>query len=110
MTQSRDLPDPHPCLTFFLASVSHLQQKEIGKREENELGRRRCQAREKEKEKKEMGQLQPAWEKGIKIRCFVLILFVCSKLIWHLLIGGQKIPLICHDQTKVIPKLSSDFT
>jgi hypothetical protein len=30
-----------------------LQQKEIGKREENELGRRRCQAREKEKKRKE---------------------------------------------------------
>jgi hypothetical protein len=32
-----------------------LRQKEIGKREENELGRRRCRAWEKEKEKKERG-------------------------------------------------------
>jgi hypothetical protein len=55
MTQSHDSSDPHPCLSFFLASVSCLRQKEIGKREENELGRRRCRAWEKEKEKKEGG-------------------------------------------------------
>ena len=46
----------HSRLTFFLTSVSRLRQKEIRKREENELGRRRRRRPwEKEKEKKEMG-------------------------------------------------------
>jgi hypothetical protein len=37
----------------------------------------------------------------IKIKCFVLIVFSCSKLMWHSFIGGQKTLIVCHDRTEV---------
>jgi hypothetical protein len=46
--------------------------------------------------------------KGIKIKCFVFILFSYSKLIWQLLIGGmvgKKLPLFATTELKLFLKL-----